>query len=187
MSIRFEGVSEHELPGFISGRWYTLGGYTGTSTFARDTEFVFPFYLPRGTRVDAIGARCEGGVASCAPVVAIRAGGDDGFPGDVLAQGVLDFSSTGFKSAAIDWTAPSSFVWLSFTAQGGASDPTVRHGNTPLPSPALMNNAASNPGVATVCSYSSAADRTSPGVLPASFGTMSLVVDRFPFVYLRGA
>lgn len=171
----------------ISQRWYTLGGYTGISSWSLTREYAFQFQCAPGSRFDAIGARSESPVtAGNSVIAAIRAPSLDGLPGKVLISAVLDFGTSGFKQAAIEFEMPYPFVWLTATPQGVA-DPGFRHGNRPLPSPALVSNAGSSPAVSTVCSIQSDADRTTPGVLPSAFGNVEIVLDRFPFVYLKGA
>lgn len=180
-----------DLPSLlVSGQWHTLGGYTGISTWTRDTEYAIPFRIGQGDRVNGIGVRIEAAaVAGATAILAVREPGiADGTPGRVIESVVLDISTTGFKSdTTVDFYIPSSFVWLTATFQGGAADPSIRHGNAPFPYPGVASNPASSPTSATVCCIMSDADRTTPGVLPDSFGNVNIRLDQFPFVYLRGA
>lgn len=175
-----------QLPPMIPGRWYSLGGYTGVSSWTLDTEYAFPFAAPAGSRIDALGCRAEApATAGNTGILAMRAIGPSG-PGKVLGSVVVDLASTGYKTGVIDLVMPTDSVWLTFTGQG-AADPGLRHGNRPMPMPSLSNNAGSSPSTATICALSSAGDRTTPGELPDTFGAVSIVLDRYPFVYVRAA
>jgi hypothetical protein len=168
-----------------SGRWFTTHHQTVTVRSMNDGwEFAVPLYLSRARSLNAVGVEvtAAGGAGSTVRLGA-RADTGEGAPGTLLLDaGTVDTATTGVKDRAFFVDLPAGLSWLTATAQGSATVPTLRGVSGAVPPFALVSMSSALVGAASAAFM---AGRT--GALPAEYGDfVSSTAGSGPRIIVRG-